>query len=121
VIAEDDVRRKIAEDLLTANADMQRALADDLRNCIDYAHRAGLSWRAIGKALGISHSAVFGHMKAGSAISVVRGHQATKEADEQRDLAERRRDGRIEDQPGRGAAPAGTAGAAGGSGGGGGG
>jgi hypothetical protein len=48
--------------------------------------------------------------------------QAIKEADEQRDpgrIAIARRDGRIEDQPGCGAAPAGVAGPAGGPGGGG--
>jgi hypothetical protein len=74
VIAEDDVRRKIAADLLTANADMQRALADDLRDCVDYARRSGLSWRAIGKVLGMPWTTLFGYMKAGSPVPVVRGY-----------------------------------------------
>jgi hypothetical protein len=75
VTAEDDVRRKIAADLLTANADMQRALADDLRNCVGYARRSGLSWRAIAGILGVTHTKLFGQMKAGSPVSVVRAYQ----------------------------------------------
>lgn len=68
------MRRKIAEDLLTANANMQRALADDLRECVGYARRSGLSWRAIGKALGMAPTTLFGHMKAGSPVVVARGY-----------------------------------------------
>jgi DNA-directed RNA polymerase specialized sigma24 family protein len=70
---EGDVRSKIAADLLTANANMQRALADDLRDCIDYARKAGLTWRDIGKALGMNHTAVHRlYRKAGLPIGVVR-------------------------------------------------
>jgi hypothetical protein len=78
VIAEDDVRGKIAADLLTANANMQRALADDLRDCVEYARRSGLSWRAIAETLGLTRTTLFGQMKAGSPISVVRGYQTPK-------------------------------------------
>jgi hypothetical protein len=78
MIAEDDIRRELAADLLLANARMQRELAADLRDCIDYARRAGLGWRDIGKVLGMDHSAVFRYMRTGSPISVVRGSQTPK-------------------------------------------
>jgi hypothetical protein len=78
VIAEDDIRQELAADLLLANASLQRELAADLRDCIDYARQAGLTWRDIGKALGMDHSSVFRYRKAGEPISVVRGYQTPK-------------------------------------------
>lgn len=102
MIAEDDIRRELATGLLAANASLQRELAEDLRDCVGYARRAGLGWREIGKALGMDHSAVFRYMKTGSPISVVRGYQTPAvNAEGAHGRASRRVRG-VEDQPGCG-------------------
>jgi hypothetical protein len=74
-LTEDGVRRAIAAGQLIANASMQRELAASMRDCIGYARRAGLSWRDIGRLLGMDHCSVFRQMQAGSPVSVVRAFQ----------------------------------------------
>jgi hypothetical protein len=56
----------------------QRASAALLAAAVADASTAGLSWRAIGEALGIPKETVFRQHKAGSPVSVLRPFQAPR-------------------------------------------
>jgi len=53
----------------------QRKTADDLREAVRKAKDAGVSWAAVGEALGVGRETAFRQYKCGSPIVVVRGHQ----------------------------------------------
>jgi hypothetical protein len=54
----------------------QRANADMLAAAVADASEAGLSWQAIGEALGVSKATAFRQHKAGSPVSVLRPFQS---------------------------------------------
>lgn len=63
---------------LSALAAEQRANAGLLALAVADASRAGLSWQAIGRALGITGATAYRQHKAGSPVSVLRPFQSVK-------------------------------------------
>ena len=58
----------------------QRKNAEGLRNAIADACDDGVTWRAIGDALGIPHETAFRQFRAGSPIVVVKAYQSAPDA-----------------------------------------
>jgi hypothetical protein len=110
-----EIAKALALDQLSALAAMQRTIADDMLGAARHANEVGVSWRKIGRELGMPYETVFRQVKAGSPVSVVRPHQRPKAASgEASERAPGSGDDRLTDQRGVSSGAVGSAGTPGG-------
>jgi hypothetical protein len=76
----DDMARDAAMWRMRKWADTQRLASEELRQAIGLALEAGISWSAIGNAIGLPRETAFRQYQGGGDIRVVRATRTKKES-----------------------------------------